>query len=164
MRSIAKTEAEKLFLELIETVLGPLGYRAVDVDVHVGPTSIVRLFVEWQDPSKRIGLQDCAEASRLLDPVMENVEWLPGAYNLEVSSPGLDRRLRLKADFEKAVGKDIRLKLEKSKEGFGAKPWGTLSRVDDDLLVFVQNKKEFSVGFGDVRQAHVMWKGESVRP
>ena len=160
MRSIAKNEAEKKFLEVVEQVLGALGYRAVDVDVHVGPQSIVRLFVEWQDPDKRIGLQDCAEASRLLDPVMENVEWLPGGFALEVSSPGLDRRLRLETDFEKVIGQDIRLKLDQPKEKFGAKPWGTLSKVDGDLLVFVQNKQEFKLGYGEIRQAHVIYKGE----
>lgn len=160
MRSIAKNEAEKKFLELVEQVLGPLGYRAVDVDVHVGPQSIVRLFVEWQDPTKRIGLDDCADASRLLDPVMENVEWLPGGFTLEVSSPGLDRRLRLESDFEKAIGQDIRLKLDHAKEKIGSKPWGTLSKLDGDLLVFVQNKQEFKLGYGEIRQAHVIYKGE----
>lgn len=159
MQSIAKTEQEQRFIALVEATLGP-AYHVVDVDIAVGPRSIIRLFIGWTDPEKRIGLDEVAEVSRTLDPVVEAADWLPAGFDLEVSSPGLDRRLRLESDFRQAIGKDIRLKLGKSIERFGAKPWGTLAKVEPEELVFSQNKQEFRVGWNNIRQAHVIWKSE----
>ncbi len=159
MQSIAKTELEQRFIALVEATMGP-DYHVVDVDISVGPRSLIRLYVDWADPKKRIGLDDCATVSRTLDPVIETAEWLPPGFDLEVSSPGLDRRLRLESDFQGAIGKDIRLKLGRSLDRFGAKPWGTLAKVDSTELTFSQNKQEFRVGWNDIRQAHVIWKEE----
>lgn len=160
LRSIAKSDVEQKFIEMAERVLGPLGFRVVDVDAGVGPRSLVRLFVDWADPTRRIGLDDCAEVSRHLDPFVDTFEAMPGGFTLEVSSPGLDRRLRLQSDFQSALGKDVRLKLSRSKEGFGSKPWGTVCEVGEEDLVFSQNKQVFRVPWSEIRQAHLMWKGD----
>ena len=160
MRSIAKSDVEQQFIEMAERVLGPLGFRVVDVDAGLGPVSLVRLFVDWADPAKRIGLDECAEVSRQLDPFVDTFEAMPGGFTLEVSSPGLDRRLRLASDFQMVLGKDVRLKLSRSKEGFGTKPWGTVCEVGEEELVFSQNKQLFRVQWSDIRQAHLMWKRE----
>src|SRR5687767_6805867 len=121
--SIAKSESEKRILELCEKHLEPEGFRAVDVDCHLAGRSIVRIFIERIVPSggdSTPSLENCASASRLLGPVLEADPMIPGAFDLEVSSPGLDRRLRLDKDFEQVVGEEVKLKLIERIESIGA--------------------------------------------
>ena len=119
MPSIAKSRLEMKVLELCDTHLGPRGFRAVDVDCHVAGKSIVRIFIERlrlqaeaelssAEPETAVSpkrpqtsIEDCAEVSRLIGPVLDTVEFIPGPYDLEVSSPGVERRLRLVSDFER---------------------------------------------------------------
>src|SRR4051794_16535757 len=96
LESISKTPLELRILSLSENVLEPQGFRVVDVDCRVGHRSLLRIFIE-RAGSQNPTLDDCASASRLLSAQLDtDEEILPGAYDLEVSSPGLDRRLRLK--------------------------------------------------------------------
>jgi ribosome maturation factor RimP len=156
--SISKTPLEAHILSLSEKTLEPKGFRVVDVDCRVGPRSIVRLFIE-RAPSQPPTLDDCATASKLVSEVYDtDSELIPGAYDLEVSSPGLDRRLRLREDFEKASGQDLKLKLTDSIPGLGANVTGKLERVDAENVVMNVNKKEWPIPLTKVRQANIIWR------
>lgn len=67
-----------------------------------------------------VSVEDCANVSRGLNLILDVEDIIPGGnYNLEVSSPGLDRVLRKPWHFEKATGKKVYLKTSKAMEAFG---------------------------------------------
>jgi len=155
--SIRKTDEEIKFLELCEKCLAPKGFRVVDVDCSLGGHSVLRVFVERPGQSG-VSIDDCAQASRELDPILETENWLPTGYDLEVSSPGLERRLRLPEDFQAAVGEEIKLKLVEKTEDGSANVTGPLKAVAEEAITVVWQKKEIPILFSNIRRANRVWK------
>ena len=88
--------------------------------------------------------------SRLLD---DSEELLPPSYNLEVTSPGLERKLRLPRHFEKAVGRAVRVKTTT-----GEAIRGTLSEVTESGFVVTGDSDESRVAFADVAKARTVFE------
>jgi ribosome maturation factor RimP len=98
--------------------LEALGYELIHLEVHIGRQNILRLFIEHLEWNRGgIGIEDCARVSRALDEpldAMGEIEALfHGAYELEVSSPGVDRPLRTLRDFERFKGREVRLYIDR---------------------------------------------------
>lgn len=93
--------------EVIERSVLALGYELVDVELAAGT---LRVFIDWPaEKQARVTIEDCELVSRQLSQVMmvEAIDY----KRLEVSSPGVDRRLRRASDFERFVGHRISLRL-----------------------------------------------------
>ncbi len=102
-------------MKLLEPAVERLGYELSDVEVKLGGRDgIVRLFIDKADG---VGLEDCEEVSRQVSALLDVEDPLPGHYVLEVSSPGLDRRLTKVEHFQRFIGEDIRVKLRFPIEG-----------------------------------------------
>jgi ribosome maturation factor RimP len=102
------TLSERLW-RAIEPVAAELGLDLVDVELkRSGPRAALRVFV---DRPGRVTLQECERLSRRLDPLLDAEDLVRGTFDLQVSSPGLDRPLRRPADFARAVGERVRLTL-----------------------------------------------------
>jgi ribosome maturation factor RimP len=89
--------------------------------------------------------------------LLDAVEFIPGAYDLEVSSPGVERRLRLKSDFERVIGSEVKLKLNEAIEGRGANLTGILLRVDEDSIVVNVSGGELAIPLNKVKKANLVW-------
>lgn len=86
--------------------------------VGAGKGRIVRVFI---DKENGVGIEDCSNVSKGLNLRLDVEDIVPGGmYNLEVSTPGLDRHLKKKWHFEKAVGQKIYVKLSSSLGSMGA--------------------------------------------
>lgn len=163
--SVVKSEMEQALIALCDPPLATLGLRTVDLECRPGNAPKVRLFIERIVPGASIGFADCEAASEALGPVLDAAPSLPGSYELEVSSPGLDRRLRLASHFVAAVGKSVRLKLVAAKEGFGANIAGTLEAAEGDRLVVNVDGRRCALVLDEVTRANVVWKAtETARP
>lgn len=102
----------------LSPLLADLGYELIHLEAHVHRSKILRLFIEHADWSLGgIGIEDCARVSRALDEPLEGMPEIEslfkGAYELEVSSPGVDRPLRTVRDFERFKGREVRLYLDR---------------------------------------------------
>ncbi len=105
---------EKLIV-LTEPLLGQLGYELVDLEYAPGRNSaVLRLFI---DRPEGVGLDDCERVSHEISALLDVEDPVPGAYTLEVSSPGLDRVLRTPAHFGRFVGERIWLELRSPRDG-----------------------------------------------
>lgn len=105
-------------IELLEPPVQALGYELVDLDVHLGRNGLLRVYIDRRTGAETaIGLADCEIVSGQLSAFLDVEDPLPGRYVLEVSSPGLDRRLRTREHFERFVGEEIKLELKLAKEG-----------------------------------------------
>jgi ribosome maturation factor RimP len=100
-----KVELERL----IEPAVEQLGYELADLELKIGGRDgIVRVFIDKPDG---VDLSDCEIFSRQLSAVLDVEDPLPGHYTLEVSSPGLDRKLTKPEHFQRFLGETIRVKL-----------------------------------------------------
>jgi ribosome maturation factor RimP len=101
--------------ELIDPVLVDLGFRLVRVAMSGGDSPSLQIMAERPDGTFTI--DDCAAVSRELSPVLDAYDPLPGAYRLEVSSPGIDRPLVRPSDFEDWAGYEAKIELSQPVNG-----------------------------------------------
>ncbi|NBX92047.1 MAG: hypothetical protein EBQ85_02310 [Proteobacteria bacterium] len=158
MESISKSDLELKLLNTCEKELLPLGFRIVDLDCRLGGRSLLRIFIERLGSETQVSLEDCVRASRHLDPFLENENVLEGAYELEISSPGLDRRLRLVSDFEKVLGAELKIGLTESIPGLGANVRGKLLKVVPGQLAMSVSGKEVSIPLNQIKKANTVWE------
>ncbi len=115
---------------IVEPLLERMGYELVDLEqAGRGTRPILRLRIDRSDsePGSGVTVDECARVSRALEEVLDDREDLAASYILEVSSPGVDRPLRNRRDFERSLGKEISLR------GF-ARLAGSSKRVEGVLL------------------------------
>lgn len=101
-------------IDLLEPTVNALGYELIDLDLNSGGGGLVRLFID-KDPA--VTLDDCEYVSRQVGDLLDVEDPLPGGYVLEVSSPGLDRRLRTPEHFASVVGAEVRVELKRAIDG-----------------------------------------------
>src|SRR5580692_2248530 len=87
---------------LAEPVLAGLGYRLVRVRISGSAGCTVQIMAERPDGA--LAIEDCEAASRALSPVFDVADPIEGAYQLEISSPGIDRPLVRRSDFDRYAG------------------------------------------------------------
>jgi len=87
---------------LAEPVLADLGYRLVRVRISGAAGCTVQIMAERPDGS--MAIEDCETASRVLSPVLDVNDPIEGPYRLEISSPGIDRPLVRRSDFDRYAG------------------------------------------------------------
>jgi ribosome maturation factor RimP len=100
---------------IAEPVLAGLGCRLVRVRISGLSGSTVQVMAERTDGTMTI--DDCEAVSRALSPVLDVADPLEGAYRLEISSPGIDRPLVRRSDFERFAGHQIKVEMAVSMEG-----------------------------------------------
>ena len=95
--------------KLLEPAIEQLGYELSDLEVKLGGRDgLIRLFIDKPDG---VGLEDCEAVSRQVSALLDVEDPVPGHYVLEVSTPGLDRRLTKLEHFQRFMGEDIQVKL-----------------------------------------------------
>jgi ribosome maturation factor RimP len=117
---------------VVSPILWSLGLELVEVVcVGQGPRSVVRVLI---DKPGGVTVSDCEQAHKALGPALDVADPFPHAYTLEVSSPGLDRPFKRLQDYQRAIGKQVSLKLRQPLEG----QWrvtGQLTQADEQAVV-----------------------------
>lgn len=100
---ITQTEQEKTILALARPVAMQLGLSVVRVRLKLSKRSNLQIMIE-QDNGENVDVEDCANFSRRLSPVLDQANTIQGAYALEISTPGIDRPLTREGDFDNWKG------------------------------------------------------------
>jgi ribosome maturation factor RimP len=100
---------------IAEPVVEQLGYRLVRVKVSSADGCTVQVMAERPDGS--MSVEDCEAVSRALSPVLDVADPIERAYRLEVSSPGIDRPLVRKSDFDRYAGHLVKIEMETPVDG-----------------------------------------------
>lgn len=142
--------------ELID-MLGPpvaaLGYELVDVEAHLGgPNGVLRVFI---DKTGGVNVGDCERVSRQIGSLLDVEDPVPGSYALEVSSPGLDRRLTRPEDFERFAGRLVRVR-SRSAVGGQRRFKGRLQGLAGDDVVLAIDGQEVHLRYNDIDQARLV--------
>ena len=136
--------------EVCEPVLAGLGYDLVAIEVE---GKILRLYIDGLNGSS-VGIEDCVKATRELDPVLDVADVMPGRYELEISSPGINRPLARKQDFEKFAGKRVAVRTFE-KVGDRRNFIGTLLGIEGDQIRIDVDGREHRVPLEEVSKAHL---------
>jgi ribosome maturation factor RimP len=137
-------------VESVRDIASPI-VRALDLDlvdvecVGQGARTLLRVFI---DKPGGVSLEDCEQVHHSLGHALDVNDPIPHAYTLEVSSPGLDRPFKRRADYERAQGKLITMKLREARGG----QWrmgGRLVAVDDDGVTLEEDSQR--------ERHHVRW-------
>lgn len=87
-----------------------MGYELADLELKTGgKDQVVRIFID-RDP-EGIQLEDCEAVSRQVSAILDVEDPISGHYTLEVSSPGLDRKLTKPAHFRRFAGEQVKVRL-----------------------------------------------------
>ena len=125
-------------MELVELTCRPAGGQLM-----------IRLLV---DGVGGVTIQQCAKANQLISQALEASGLIPESYTVEVSSPGLDRPLTTKRDFERAIGEDLQLEVRIDDGRF--KPMqGMLLAVQPEAIVVKMPAGNVTVPMGEIRIA-----------
>jgi ribosome maturation factor RimP len=100
---------------LAEPVLASLGFRLVRVRISGFAGCTVQIMAERPDGTMNI--DDCEAVSRALSPVFDVAEPIEGSYRLEISSPGIDRPLVRRSDFDRYAGHVAQIEMQVSIDG-----------------------------------------------
>ncbi len=141
-------DAERSIEELIQPVLGQHGLELVDLEWRPGrPRSVLRVFV---DKPGGVGIGDCERVSREVGDVLDVAGVIEESYDLEISSPGLDRILRTEREYRWARGKRVRCWLSGGRE-----VRGRLADVAPERLVLESEGQQVELPRADVTKARL---------
>lgn len=166
--------------ERLSAVIGPVvvahGAELVDFELKNENGWILRIYVEKLGASVErmstkdaaINLELCSNIARDLSPALDVADPIPHRYNLEVSSPGVERPLKQLADFARFTGEKAKLKL---RNGVGGQKVvvGALGNVKDAVIELVEvdsaGSRTFDVPFDDILSARLVFEfGPPSRP
>jgi len=114
-RLIVEQGAAARVSAIAEPVLTDLGFRLVRVRISGEAGCTVQVMAERPDGSMTI--EDCETISRALSPVLDVADPIEHAYRLEISSPGLDRPLVRRSDFQRYAGNEIKIEMAVAVDG-----------------------------------------------
>jgi len=113
----------------------------------------VRVYLESADESGSVTIDALAAANGWVDPLVEAIDPYPGAYTLEVSSPGINRPLRTLRHFERFVGETVKLRTESIN---GRSNWtAPLAGVTDSGIVLSINDEMVEIALDKIKKANV---------
>ncbi|MCP9450109.1 MAG: ribosome maturation factor RimP [Nitrospira sp.] len=111
--------------DAVSPILWALGLELVEVVwAGQGSRSVLRIVI---DKPGGVTVTDCERAHKALGPALDVADLIPHAYTLEVSSPGLDRPFKRLQDYQRAIGKDVSLKLRHPLNG----QWRLMGRLEE---------------------------------
>lgn len=140
-------------LELIEPIVRDHGLELVDIEAHRGRTPwSVRVIVDSPQGDGCVPVDTCGEVSREIETNLDALEDFPQRYQLEVTSPGLDRWLGREVDFERACGSTLKVETRVSVNG-ARRFRGVLAAFQNQLLLMDVDGRRVEIAFDQVSKA-----------
>lgn len=138
--------------ELLAPTVEAMGFDLWGLEyLTQGRHSTLRLFIESE---QGVQVEDCAKVSQQVGALMDVEEPIGGEYTLEVSSPGVDRRLFSLDQFAAYIGEELEVKLRAPFEG-RRKFKGVLRGIEDSDVVLLVDDHEYLLPYGDVDRAQL---------
>lgn len=146
---------EQNLQEMLQDAVKDLGCELWGIECQrVGRFMTVRLFI---DKDGGVTVDDCADVSRQVSAILDVEDPIADKYNLEVSSPGLDRPLFTLPQFERYIGQDIAVHLRIPV--MERRKWqGKLERIEKDMITLIVDDQEQILVFGNIQKANIVAK------
>jgi ribosome maturation factor RimP len=142
---------------LIEPVVEHAGLELVDVTLRRGrPPWLLRITLDTKAGDGRVLVDQCAALSREIGTQLDVADAIPGSYQLEVTSPGLDRVLARDVDFVRAQGSLVMVETQRPIDG-RRRFRGRLLAFDGELVSIEVDGREFRIPFAEVKAARAVY-------
>ena len=139
--------------ELLEPALMRMGYELADLEFRLGGNGgLVRVFI---DKPEGIDLDDCEKVSLAVSALLDVEDPVPGKYNLEVSSPGLDRKLTKVEHFQRFMGEVVKVQMRFPIVG-RRRFRGTLVSLDKENIVVEVDGESHSLALATIDTARLV--------
>ena len=150
---IGLTAQEQALWDLFTPTVEELGLVLVNITVRQSTTPVLEVLADVPNASRGHGitLDQCATLSRRLGRLLDVEDAFPAAFNLEVSSPGVERPFATVAALQEAVGQTVKAKLGVPIEGQG-KIKGVLKRADETMIEIDAKDENFEIALGNIRE------------
>ena len=125
--------------KMIQSSVEIMGYELIDTECHQGKKSLK--IIVYIDHTRGIKIDDCVKITNAISPILDDDNVVNEYYNLEVSSPGLNRKLILKEHYDKFIGKVIKIKLKIKIDNRKIYKGTLLERIDDSISIVENNQK-----------------------
>lgn len=162
MNLVSDTVQTDSVLELIEPSLTDLGYEVVRIRFHAEGRPVLQIMIDRSDGAD-VAVEDCTLASRTVSVLLDVADPIAEAYELEVSSPGLDRPLTRAKDFQSFRGNEARVELKAAVDG-RRRFRGRLLGMDGDVVRMVVPldavETEFALPFEAIEKAKIVLTDE----
>ena len=142
-------KAEQRYREVFEPVVKAEGLEIYDLE-YIQGQFLVRLYIRNPE-SLSATIDECAKVDRALSPVVEAEEWMPEKIVLEVSSPGMTRKLKSIKHFEEAIGENILVQLVKK-----------LTDENRELPKKIKGQNKFAMSLKEVTDSGVLGLVENI--
>ncbi len=147
--------------ELIDPVCVDAGYELVEIEYKVGAPEgpILRVFIDFPEAvGKGITSEDCRNLSHELSAILDVEDPIAPKYNLEVSSPGIERPLRKPEHFRRFIGAEVKLALSHGVSGGRRKFKGLLTSVSEsgEVVTLEVDGKSFDLPLADLASARIV--------
>ena len=144
--------------ELFEPVVAGMGFDLIEIEHFPNPKhGVLRLYIDKPEGSDSavVVIEDCSAVSRQISALIDVEDPIRGQFNLEVSSPGLDRPLRRLKDFQRFTGSLVKLKTVMPLQGqrnFS----GRLREASEDVVVLETDTEEISLPMSAIEKARIV--------
>ncbi len=139
--------------EIVAPAVEAVGYELWRCEyISQGHPSILRVYI---DSEQGVNIDDCALASHQISAVLDVEDPITGEYNLEVSSPGLERPLFKLEHYQRFIGEQVKVHLGASLNGrknFS----GEIKNVANNIIEFVVDEEVFELPYSSIQKAHLI--------
>lgn len=150
----ATNPVEERVIALIEPTASGLGYRIVRVRVSGNRRKRLQIMAERVSDGE-MGIDDCGRLSRALSPVFDLEDPIQGEYDLEISSPGIDRPLMRVEDFERFISFDAKLETAGMVDG-RRRFKGVIASVAGDVITLTTDTGDVQLNFSALSDARLV--------
>ncbi|MBL4647095.1 MAG: ribosome maturation factor RimP [Rhizobiales bacterium] len=148
------------FSMLITPPLDDMGYELVRITLKGNDKKILQIMAEKADGTMTI--EGCTEVSRMVSALLDVEDPIMGAYDLEVSSPGIDRPLTRQKDFDRWVGFEAKVEMDETIDGQRRYRGKLLGMEEDNILLDGDDGIQYELSFSGLRKAKLILTDELI--
>lgn len=152
------TPLEHRLIRIAEPVLKDMGFNLVLLEFKGG---VLQILAE-EPKTGNLSLDDCTAINKMLSPLLEVEDPIPGAYTLEISSPGIDRPLMKAEDFAKYAGYEAKVELDESMNG-QRRFRGKIVGVENEFVTMLVDKVEHRIEIGAMKKARLVLTDDLIK-
>ena len=153
------TSIETNVIKILEPIINNLGYEVYDVIYEKeGKDNYLRIFI---DNGKQITLEDCEKVNNAITDILDEKDLIKSQYFLEVSSPGLERRIRTDKQLEMFKNEKVEIHLFKAVEKQKIIT-GILKDYDQEKIVLQVDENEISVDKTNISKMKNVYNWEEI--
>lgn len=144
---------EQRLTDMLEPAVDALDFELLGVEfISAGKHSVLRIYIDHENG---ITVDDCAVVSHQVSAILDVEDPISSEYNLEVSSPGMERPLFKAEHYEKVIGEELFMQLRMPVEN--RRKWtGILVAVESGIVTLEVESKQQRIALSNVKKAHVI--------